>query len=306
MAARDMEWSEGIRKFFLLGSFALIIAAEMLPATCAVLDPRWPLEAGHVRARLVSEERSIRPGRAFSVGLLLRMEDGWHTYWKNPGDSGLPTTVEWSLPPGFSASPLQWPAPERIPASGIVSFGYTGEVLLIASIQPPADLRAGKRAVLDARAGWLECREECMPGSAVLRIELPVAAEAPPPDPAWAPLFARTRRSLPRPSSDWRWSGAADRDRIILRGVYGSHPRPDPGDVFFFPDKEGVVDHSADQSVSRDDRGLVLELRRSKFSPRPPSRLRGVLRSSGGWDLNGRVRALLLDVPLDQLERPER
>jgi len=90
-----------------------------------------PMKPGNTEAELIAEYESIRAGKPFTVALRLRMDDHWHTYWKNPGDSGLPTTIDWKLPKGFRAGAIQWPFPQRINVGRLTSYGYEGEVLLL-------------------------------------------------------------------------------------------------------------------------------------------------------------------------------
>ena len=89
-----------------------------------------PAQGRHVAVSLVAETRSIVPGRAFHVALRQQIEAGWHTYWLNPGDSGLPTTIDWSLPRNFTAGPILWPQPERIALGPVIDYGYYNEALL--------------------------------------------------------------------------------------------------------------------------------------------------------------------------------
>ena len=129
----------------------------------------------YVEVALVSEADSIRPGQPFRVGLRLKMAPGWHTYWKNPGDAGLPTKLTWTLPEGFTAGPIQWPRPERISLPPLMSYGYNDEVLLPVEITPSGLARPGARAP-GGEADWLECKETCLPGKAELELTLPVEA----------------------------------------------------------------------------------------------------------------------------------
>ena len=130
------------------------------------------------------------------MGLQIQLADGWHTYWKNPGDAGLPVRLKWTLPEGFSAGPIQWPAPARIPAPPLMSYGYGGEVLLPVEITPPAELGA-KQVTLAVKAEWLECRESCLPAKADLDLVLPVQAAEPKPGAA-APAVRRGATASPR------------------------------------------------------------------------------------------------------------
>jgi len=134
----------------------------------AAAAPVLSVRSGPVEARVVVEQTSILPGKTFTAGVILRMDPGWHVYWKNPGDSGLPTRVAWDAPPGFAAGPIQWPLPERIETQGLVTYGYSGQVLLLSAITPPAGLPAGRAVTLGAKVEWLACRVECTPGAGYL------------------------------------------------------------------------------------------------------------------------------------------
>lgn len=148
-----------------------------------------------VRARILADVRSVQPGKPFRLGVLLEMKPGWHVYWKNPGDAGLATSVEFVLPKGFSAGPLHWPIPERFEQAGnITSFGYEKSVLLWAQITPPRKIRRGGEVRIGARASWLGCKVQCVPGEAELELELAVREDA---EADNAGLFARWQRRLP-------------------------------------------------------------------------------------------------------------
>lgn len=169
-----------------LGLAFLILSVS--PASAQIHDGK-PL----VKASLLADTTAIVPGQKFQVGLLLEMAPGWHTYWQYSGDSGLPTTIRWNLPEGFSADPIQWPVPEaKVEPGDIQVYAYSGRVLLLATITPRADI-AGT-ATLRADASWLVCEEVCVPGDAALELTLPVAKSA---VPANATLFEEFRSQLP-------------------------------------------------------------------------------------------------------------
>lgn len=171
-----------------------------------------------VSASLVADATAIEPGKPFTVGLLLEMAEGWHTYWETPGDAGLPTTIAWELPPGFTAGPLEWPIPQRIIEPGdIHAFGYKGRVLLGTTITPPADLPPGM-IVLKARATWLVCEAICIPGSANLEVQLPSGTAAP----ANEALFTEFEARLPDRSElpyEPIWNESAGDIAIRLLGL---------------------------------------------------------------------------------------
>ena len=136
-----------------------------------------------------------------------------------PGDSGEAPTITWQLPPGFSAGPIAWPTPQRIPVAHLANFGYEGETTLLARITPPAALDAAAPVAIMADVTWLVCEKECIPGEASLSLSLPVAGPgaAATPDAATTASFDAARRALPQPSP-WGARMQLAPDRVTLAG----------------------------------------------------------------------------------------
>jgi len=159
-----------------------------------------------VEPRLLASVSEIEPGKPFQVGVHLKIEDGWHTYWVNSGDSGIPITLEWKLPPGWKAGEIQWPLPQKhIEPGDIVTYGYEGDLLLMVELTPPAEFSAADApapaaAELKVEASWLVCDQSCVPGSGELALTLPVAngEKRPPTPPEDAALFAKFNAQLPQ------------------------------------------------------------------------------------------------------------
>src|SRR6266550_7935235 len=150
-----------------------------------------------VKAELLADTDAVVPGKPFTVGLLLRMAPGWHTYWKYSGDAGLPTEIKWNLPPGWKVGEIQWPIPLKTNDPGdIQTYGYQDEVLLMQEITPPAKID-NSPVKLSAEANWLVCEKICIPGSATLQLEIPTSTAS---KVANTDLFARYRQLLPK---DW-------------------------------------------------------------------------------------------------------
>jgi thiol:disulfide interchange protein len=148
-----------------------------------------------VKAELLADTNAIVLGKPFTVGLLLRMAPGWHTYWKFSGDAGLPTELKWKLPPGWKIGEIQWPIPlKTIDPGDIETYGYENEVLLMQEITPPQKID-DPSIRLSADANWLVCEKICIPGSATLQLELRKSTTS---EAANTELFARYRRLLPR------------------------------------------------------------------------------------------------------------
>ena len=174
----------------ILLSLSIILSWTVGPAGAQAVD------AAHTRASLKAEVSSLLPGSTVMLGVLLQMEPGWHTYWTNAGEAGLPTRIAWSLPDGFAAGEIQWPLPYKyVEAGDVMTLGYKDETMLIVPVTVPGNLRPGQTVTLTADVNWLECENICVPGSAVISLTLPVGDARR--DPATAPLFDRYRKRIP-------------------------------------------------------------------------------------------------------------
>ena len=211
-----------------------------------------------VRTELLADTNAIVPGKPFTVGLLLRMAPGWHTYWKFSGDAGLPTELKWKLPPGWKIGEIQWPIPlKTIDPGDIQTYGYVDEVLLTQEVTPPPKIE-NSTIKLVADASWLVCEKICIPGSATLELELPVSASS---QPANTELFARYRRLLPQnwpgpnvATAEWGRVGSDLRLKITSETL-ANYPAVD---FFPLPDEGTVVSHPTVESRSKNE--IVLRI----------------------------------------------
>ncbi|HZR71128.1 MAG TPA: thioredoxin family protein [Burkholderiales bacterium] len=266
----------------------------------APASPARRVAAPHVGVELVAQDRSAAPARALRLGVRFLLEPGWHVYWKNPGDSGLAPRVRWKLPPGWTGGEIQWPVPERIAVGPLVDYGYSGDVLLPASVTPGSDAPPGGSARVAADVEWLVCREDCLPGRADLALDVPVAAGPAEPDREHAGAFAAALARLPRAASPGAITATADDRSIRVRVASPSAHSPPAGEVAFFPATPGLIDNAAPQEVVAGRDGLELVLRRSP-QPQPlPARLDGVLVESSA----GAGHALAVDAPLALASAP--
>lgn len=245
----------------------------------------------HVTVSLVSEDDAVQPGRPLTVGIRLQMQAGWHTYWRNPGDSGLPTRARWTLPAGFEAGEIRWPRPTRFKFGPVQSFGYETDVVLPVEIKVPASV-AGPEVRLAVHVDWLECQEACLPGKADLSLTLPVRAKAlPGPQ---ASLLAAARALLPVTDPAWRFSAAPAGDSVVLTVVPPRGASVD--DPWFYPLAPHVLDHAKPQQAVKGAAGYRIALARDPNGTLP-ERLQGVLalRTAGG------ERALAVDVRMGSI-----
>jgi thiol:disulfide interchange protein DsbD len=249
-------------------------------------------------ALLISEMSSIQPGTPFTVAVRFELDPGWHNYWVNPGDSGLPTTVEWTLPEGFEAGDIQWPIPERIIAYPLVDYGYSEEVSLLVEITPPPELDAGTSIAIDAFVDWLICETLCLPAYAELSVAIPVAGGMSEADPQWAGLFREARNRLPKVVDGWSVEAELT-DSGYRLSVESSDDRLSPPDaVYFYASGGDVLDHAAPQEVVVESGRLTLELAGSAYARQPSPLLEGVLlaEEDGSWDADGAVSGLRIEV----------
>lgn len=246
-----------------------------------------------VEAVLVSEVTSIRPGEPFRVGLLLDHDPGWHTYWKSSA-TGYATSIQWDLPEGFSAGPIEWPVPEVYTFQDWIEYVYSGEVLLVVTITPPGELEPG---TVDLRfaADWLMCEQVCIPGGIQSVLSLPVMNAPPATSRTWAEAFARHERSSPEASGEWSLSAWQEPSGTLL--MLAGQDLPAEG-IFF--DETGAFNPASGlQPVSRDESSLRWRLIPQDASV-PVERIGGVIgfgRADGG-------KPLLVDVTVGEPAAP--
>ncbi len=232
------------------------------------------------QAELGSEQRVIVPGQPFWVGLHMTMDEGWHVNWRNPGDAGLAPTVQWTLPDGFSAGEIQWPYPEVIAESELVSYGYHGEVLLPVQIFPSPDLEPGATVEIAADADWIACRDVCLAEAATLNLTLAVA-ESPEIDSTWQLRFEQAKAKLPVVLPDWHATMGVSSETIEIH-LTGPEDAT-VANVYFAPFAASVIAHGAAQEWTATESGYTLTLARPRNARGPVDNLAGLLLNPLGW-----------------------
>jgi len=195
----------------------------------------------HTKATLILSADTAKPGDTILAGLDLKMDAGWHVYWKNPGSAGIPTEIKWQLPAGISAGDIQWPLPKKIPPIELTAYGYEDEVVLIVPLTLASNLAFGP---LDLRAdlSWLECKEQCVPGKASVQTTLTIGAETK--SSAAMPIIQSWRDRVPKRAAAWAlsawWETTTNADERTLkisgRGLPGQTNGLSLGEVDFYPD----------------------------------------------------------------------
>jgi len=265
----------------------LILLAPILGALVSAGVSANPVQRDHVRVTLISEASSVRPGDTVWVALRQEIKPDWHTYWINPGDSGVPTTIAWTLPPGAEAGPIVWPAPIRFPLGHLVNFGYAGEAWLLTEIKVPAAAAAGVNFDVMAQANWLACAQICVPEEASLTLSIPLATETRA-DPGVAADFAKARAALPQPAP-WPASYAATKKGFRLALAMPKEMAASVSDSFVFPEQLDAVENGAAQKRHATADGLAIDLQRGVLGLKPGERLTGVVELTEGAGGGGQV-----------------
>jgi len=243
--------------------------------------------AAHTQTRLVLSATAARPGDTIMAGLELRMEPGWHTYWKNPGASGMATKIAWQLPPGVTAGEIQWPLPDKLPEADLTTYVYQGEVMLLVPLKLAPDLKPGALE-LKAKASWLECEQICVPGSANLTARIVIGSDTKPsPE---AALIASWQTKLPKPADGlsarawWEQAASGDLRPLILEWTAPAASK----EADFFPAASDTFEVQPVFEIVSAESGL-LRIRKmvKKFEGGWPKEISGVLVQQAGGERQG-------------------
>ena len=257
-----------------------------------------PVRTPHVEAELVARQTAIVPGQPIELALRLKIIDHWHTYWQNPGDSGLPTRLAWTMPAGYVAGAIQWPYPRKLPLGPLMNFGYEGEVLHLVTIQPPAGLKAGGSAILKAKADWLVCSDVCIPEIAQLSITLPVRGGPLVADSRWASQFAAAHDSLPKAALGWKSTASVAGNTLLIDMQAATGDAAVVRDIAFYPYQEDVIANAGKQIQSTIPGGFRLSVPMADPVNASLKSINGVLVSTNGWGKANPGNAALLNVPV--------
>jgi DsbC/DsbD-like thiol-disulfide interchange protein len=262
-----------------------------MPASLLCLLALATMQAPRAETALISDVSVVQPGVPFTVALQIKMPPSWHTYYLNPGEAGQATEIDWKLPEGFTAGPIQWPVPERTDFEGIASFVYDNEVWLLTTITPPKTLTPGKVVPLAAKAKWLLCSTGCVPQSADLKLNVTTGASAVLNE-KQADNFAKARKVIPMPSRDLAVVVTAEKKAVVLQL---SGPT-DPSGIRFIP--ADADSFGANQPIVTMQNGKInLTLALSMYAKTLPKRVKGILVVPG----SGReTQAYLVDEPIIQ------
>ena len=245
-------------------SLTCFIFAVAVAAANAQFDaPFGAADSAHTTATLSPESQSLTPGKPLCVALQLKHPAGWHSYYRNSGGIENSPAIEWKLPPGFTAGPLQWPTPEVKDGYSGKSFVYPDSPVFLLDIAVPTTVTVGASVSLTAKATWQICAEGCMNEEQEFTLNLPVVA-ASAPDPAQAELFKAARNQLPQPTAAWSFTAYPVGAEVALRlsPRAGATP-PAAAPVEFIPNEKFLQPISAGGKVVKDGTDWVITVKRA-------------------------------------------
>lgn len=263
------------------------VATLLLILAAAKGGAAQSFNASHAKVSLVAESNSLQAGKTAWVGVLFDIEKGWHIYWVNPGDAGEAPRIQWHLPAGFQAGEVRWPAPERLPASTVIDYGYEGEVLLPVSLRVPAGYGAASPVTLAADVRYVICRDVCIPAAALAKLSIPSANAG---DAADRALFHTAFDHAPKAwPAGWKAQASGSGGSFVLTLETGTSESK----AVFFPLEQDQIDNDAMQGVMPTARGVQIKLKKSDQLKQPIAALKGVVVLGPGqvFEVNAPVTA---------------
>ncbi len=241
-----------------------------------------PLKAQHLTVELVTQHPYVYPSGEFNAGLVFTLEEGWHVYWLNAGDSGEPPHAKWTMPAGISATDLKFPVPQRLPLGPLMDFGYEEGVTFPFTLKATEKAKPGK-AHIEAKVDWLVCAQVCLPGKAVLGMDLNVlpakpAEEKTDEEPVGA--IGSALKSLPTPLPDGAKVSVNATPTEFLVTLHS----PDKGEVWeFYPFDQEQIKNAATQRVESFPGGVRIHLAKAEELTKNPAELHGLIKLDDGW-----------------------
>jgi DsbC/DsbD-like thiol-disulfide interchange protein/thiol-disulfide isomerase/thioredoxin len=254
------------------------MAVRRIPIIFSILFclAAFAARAAHTQVKLLLSADTAKPGDTIWAGVDLKMEPGWHTYWKNPGAAGMATQIKWQLPPGISAGEIQWPLPEKFPPAEVTTYGYENEVMLLVPLTLASNLPPGQ-IDLKANVSWLECKEVCIPANTNVEAQLSSGSEIK--TSADAAKINLWQEKIPKSSTDldvrawWEKTANGDTRPLIIEL---SKERFDEAD--FFPEASDSFEiQAATEKLSSDSDKIRLQKIVKKYSGDWPKEIGGTL-----------------------------
>ncbi|MEO6829072.1 MAG: protein-disulfide reductase DsbD domain-containing protein, partial [Acidobacteriaceae bacterium] len=253
-----------------------------------------PVRTQHLTVELITESHTIAPNHDFLAGLHFTLDKGWHIYWINAGDAGLPPRVDWQLPAGISVGDIKFPAPKRLPLGPLMDFGYEDEVLLLVRMHSGDSIRVGSKQTLRGQLHFLVCSSVCIPGKAQLTHTVSVTAQPGPPDAKTKSLFLEAKHHLPRSlpagaSVTVTQTGAAF--AVTLR------TGQQIAAAEFYPFDQNLIANAVPQTATPLANGVRIAIPKAQGLQQVPEQLHGLIKLQDGTAYQFRAAISPLPVP---------
>jgi len=234
--------------------YLLIICAGWFFAQPSFASQSIPVDTGKVIASLVSSHDVVPPGGSFHIALRTELDDHWHTYWRNPGDSGEPVHIEWNVPEGMSVGDIHWPLPQTLATGPIINYGFEGTPLFPVEFTVPPTAEVGSIIMVDADFYYLVCKDVCIPEQG--KTSLPIKVGPSEADARWQAEINAALATTPKAGA---FSGGIKKsgNQVIIT-IAGLTPSESISDIHFFPYDQGVLGHSQTQTLRTGTDGVEI------------------------------------------------
>ncbi len=331
----------GLRRFSDSGIARSLL---IIPLFIALMAPSLRAEGNRVAVTFIPEvpgmAEAAEQGGVFWLGVDMQIKEGWHVYWRNPGDSGLPTTIRWSAHPRLKPGEIHWPRPSRFDEDGITTYGYSDRVTLLIPVslkqgdpQPDYDSSGelpgestgnlpesdadrekehGSRSgaaisehSLSADLNWLVCKDICLPESATVSMTIGDGGSFEGYSVSGADRINQSMGLVPDAAEEWQGHALLvdGRFEITLTARAGNAVFPDEQDVYFYPHRQGLIEHTAPQEVSRHEDKLTIGIPVSRYLRSAPEEISGVLSAGESWVRDSNIPAMEMVIPVAEHER---
>ena len=284
-----LQWTEISLRVLILTLLTWLLAMP------AFASQSIPVDTGKVTASLVSSHDSVAPGQEFYIALRTELDDHWHTYWRNPGDSGEPVQIDWTLPENVTAGAINWPLPRPIPTGPIVNYGFEGTPLFPVKFTVSPNAEIGSVITVISDFYYLVCKDVCIPEQG--KVSLPIAVGEPIEDYGWKTEIDAALAASPKRGGI---QGAITKTGASLEMSFTNLPEGDFSKAYFFPYEQGIIGHSDPQIITRGADGLRLSTTPDYVWDDPtPKVFGGVLTYETGGTLKGVAVTLAVGKPLN-------
>ena len=228
-----------------------------------------------VSAQIIPQYESIKPGSLFEIGVLFKMEPGWHIYWQNPGDAGLPTEINWEMPDGFEIVKQKYPYPSQFEFSIFANYGYKNEVLISTVFKAP-EKTDNRKLIFRAEYTWLMCKEKCIKGGGNDSIVLKYAEENTEND-KWNNINKKYESKYPVTIDDFSVISYKTNETVELKIINKDKYEFKADGLLFYPLDIGIFNHGKSPRIEKDNNGLNITLYLDEYRIEEPKEVTGVL-----------------------------